>query len=125
MPDKPTVDAYVTNLEPWQREIVDGLRTIIRTGAPDATESIKWAQPVYDVGGPFAYIKPFPNSVNIGFLRGAELDDPKGILEGGGDRMRHHTVHRGDEIPAPDLERLVRDAAALNRQNGDPTRRRG
>ncbi len=122
MPDKPTVDAYVATLEAWQREMVEGLRTIIRAGAPEATESLKWAQPVYDAGGPFAYIKPFPRSVNVGFWRGAELEDPNGILEGGGDRMRHHTLRQGDEIPG-ELERLVRDAVALNRQKGDPTKR--
>ena len=56
MADK-TVDNYITQLENWQAEIVSEVRQIILTAAPEADESIKWAQPVYEINGPFAYIK--------------------------------------------------------------------
>jgi hypothetical protein len=38
---------------------------------------------------PFAYVDTFKAHVNVGFFNGAMLDDPAGVLEGGGKRMRH------------------------------------
>ncbi len=43
------------------------------------------AQPVYENNGPFAYIKAFKNSVNFGFCRGIDLEDPENLLQGTGD----------------------------------------
>ena len=45
-----TVDGYIASLADWQAEIVTALRKIILEAAPDAKESIKWAQPVYRKG---------------------------------------------------------------------------
>ena len=94
------------------------LRRIVDAAAPDASSTIKWAQPVWESDGPFAYVKAFERSVNIGFWRGAELDDPTGILEGEGERMKHLTLREGDAIPADELSALVRQAIALNRELG-------
>jgi hypothetical protein len=52
-----TVDGYLAALPPEVREIAERLRHIVRQAAPGARESIKWAQPVYEDNGPFAYIK--------------------------------------------------------------------
>ena len=72
-----TVEEYVAGLEDWQAQIASGLRKLVREAAPDASEAIKWAQPVYEENGPFCYIKAFKKQVNLGFWRGAQLDDPK------------------------------------------------
>ncbi|MEI9965905.1 MAG: DUF1801 domain-containing protein [Caulobacteraceae bacterium] len=37
----------------------------------------------------FAYVDAFRAHVNVGFFHGAALDDPAGLLEGTGKRMRH------------------------------------
>ena len=65
------------------------VRKIILQVAPQAKESIKWAQPVYESNGPFAYLKAFKNDVNFGFWRGVDIQDPKGFLKGTGVKMRH------------------------------------
>jgi hypothetical protein len=118
-----TVDDYVTRLTGWKREVATALRKIIRTAAPKATESIKWAQPVYEHNGPFAYIKAFATGINFGFWRGAELPDPKGALKGGGDRMRHVKLFGTADVNPKVLADLVRAAVKLNEQRGDPTKR--
>ena len=59
-------------------------------------------------------------SVNIGFWRGVQLDDPAGILEGEGDRMKHLTLREGDEVQADELSAFVRQAVELNRELGSP-----
>ena len=80
---------------------------------------------MWESGGPFVYVKAFPRSVNIGFWRGAQLQDPAGILEGSGDRMKHVAIRSADTIPADAIRAWVREAVALNAEQGNPTMRRG
>jgi len=120
-----SIDEYVASLNgDWRAETVTSLRRIVDAAAPEASSTIKWAQPVWESDGPFAYVKAFQHSVNIGFWRGAELDDPAGILEGDGERMKHLTLREGDPIPADELSALVRQAVSLNRELGSPARTR-
>lgn len=119
-----TVEAYIASFKDWRGETVSALRQLIREAAPDATESIKWGQPVFELSGPFAHIKAFKSHVNFGFWRGAELVDPKGFLKGTGSRMRHVELRSLADIDAPILQSMVRTAVALNHAKGDPTQRR-
>src|SRR5687767_11205747 len=105
-----TVDDYVASLQGWRRETATALRQIAREAAPDARESIKWGQPVYELNGPFAWMKAHKSTVNFGFWRGADLADPQGLLEGEGDRMRHIKVKEGAPPPADELRRLIAEA---------------
>jgi hypothetical protein len=60
---------------------VAAVASLVRNAAPAAKESIKWAQPVWELNGPVCSIKAFPNGTNINFWRGAELAeraDPNG-----------------------------------------------
>lgn len=117
-----TVDEYVDSLQGWQREVVSMLRDLIREAAPEATEAIKWAQPVYEDHGPFCYIKAFKNHVNFGFWRGADLPDPEGLIESSGKKMGHVKLVGADEIRPEVFAEYVRAAAMLNRTLGDPTK---
>lgn len=117
-----TVDGYIAGLENWQAEIVSQVRGIILQVAPEAGESIKWAQPVYDSNGPFAYIKAFKKAVNFGFWRGVNLDDPKGILQGSGEKMRHVKLVSLGDIDREQFVSFVQQAIELNQVKGDPTR---
>src|SRR5215831_15316549 len=47
---------------------------------------------------PFAYVNVFRSHVNVGFFHGAALQDPAGLLEGNGKRMRHVKLKPGAEI---------------------------
>lgn len=120
-----TIDDYIDELDDWRGDVVRELRAIVDAAAPTATSRIKWAQPVWESGGPFAYVKAFPRSVNIGFWRGAQLHDPDGILEGSGDRMKHLAVRSPDAVPADSIRAWVVEAVALNAAQGDPTMRKG
>jgi hypothetical protein len=125
MPDQPrkTVDAYINALDDDRRQTATALREAIVAAVPDATESIKWGQPVYDVNGPFAALKAFPRWVTLTFWRGAELADSRAMLQGDGDRMRHVRFSRAVDVDARAVQAVVRSAADLNRQLGDPTKR--
>jgi hypothetical protein len=119
-----TVDEYIESLSADQAEIVSALRRIIKEAAPDAEEAFKWAQPVYERGGPFCYIKAFKSAVNFGFWRGVDLDDPAGQLEGSGDKMRHIKLKSLDDIDAVAFAGFVKQAVQLNADKGDPGRSR-
>jgi hypothetical protein len=121
MADK-TVDGYIDNLSDWQAEIARKVRGIVLKAAPKAKESIKWAQPVYESDGPFAYFKAFKSAVNFGFWRGRELQDPKGLLQGSGAKMRHVKLSSVKDVDAKALSDFVRQAVKLNREKGDPSR---
>jgi len=117
-----TVEGYITSLEPWQAEIVSHIAVLVRAAAPQAKESIKWAQPVYESNGPFAYIKAFKNAVNFGFWRGADLQDPKGVLQGTGNKMRHVKLTSLEDLDEVLFTDFVRQALELNQLKGDPTK---
>ncbi len=117
-----TVDTYIAGLTGWQAEVVGQVRRIILEAAPDARESIKWAQPVYEANGPFGYIKAFKNSVNFGFWRGVDLDDPHQLLEGTGEKMRHVKLTGPADVRPEAFADFVAQAVRLNREKGDPTK---
>lgn len=119
---KKTVDEYIEGLVDWQQDLLKEVRGIIKEAAPEADESIKWAQPVYESNGPFAYIKAFKSHVNFGFWRGIDLDDPTGLLEGSGDKMRHVKLTGPEDIQAAEFKAFVKGAITLNQTKGDPTK---
>jgi len=58
----------------------------------------------------FGYVNTFKNHVNVGFFYGALLEDPAGLLEGSGKRMRHVKLQPGADLDAASLRNLI-DAA--------------
>jgi hypothetical protein len=119
-----TIDEYVKGLDDWRGQVVEALDSLIRQAAPKASGSIKWAQPVYEQEGPFAYIRAFERTVDFGFWRGIDLSDPKGLLEGTGDRMRHVKIQSAGDVDKAQFAAWVREAVRLNTAQGDPTKAR-
>jgi len=117
-----TVDGYVDNLDGWQADVVASLRKVVRAAAPDAQEAWKWSQPVYETNGPFCAIKAFKDHVNLIFWCGADIQDPNGLLEGKGAKMRHMKVTSPKDINKEAFEQMVQSAVRLNYEKGDPTK---
>jgi hypothetical protein len=69
----------------------------------------------------FAYVDAFTAHVNVGFFRGAELDDPARLLEGTGKYMRHVKLRPGVESDAAALNSLIQSAYADMRQRVENT----
>jgi len=117
-----TVDEYIEGLDNLKGEVVASVRKIILQAVPEAQESIKWAQPVYEFNGPFSYMKAFKNSVNFGFWRGVDINDHAGLLQGSGEKMRHFKLAGMEDINEEVFTDYVKQAVALNLEKGDPTR---
>jgi len=85
---------------------------------PDITE-VPWGQQKiagYGVGPKkmsehFCYIAPFKKHVNLGFMYGADLPDPEGLLEGVGKPMRHIKIRSLDDLKKPAVKKLVEAAS--------------
>lgn len=113
--EQDSVDAYIAEQPETMREMVAELRTMIRDEAPAAVEAVKWGHPTYGQGPDVCYVSAFTRHVNLGFFRGAELDDPEGLLEGSGKRLRHVKLRPGEPWPRASLRALVREAFELER----------
>ena len=116
-----TVDEYIAAFDDWRTDAMKRLREVVKEGAPHSAVGIKWAQPVWEWNGPMIWMKAYPKHVDIGFWRGTELEDPKKVLTGDGERMRHIKITSLKDIPADALRDLVKQAVKLNTAKGNPT----
>ena len=109
----PAIDTWLDSRPPelgaiarlWferMRECGDDVRELLHDGHPTAC--------IEDAG--FAYVNAFTAHVNVGFFRGAELPDPKGLLQGTGRLMRHVKLRPDGEVDAAALTRLIAAAYA-------------
>ena len=117
-----TIDEYAAQQLDWQAAVMRKLMRLVKKHAPQSVGDIKWSQPVFSAGGPMAYMKAEKGYVRFGFWRGAEIDDPAELLEGGGTKMRHIKIAEGEAIPKA-LAKMIAQAQALNEKHGDPTSR--
>jgi hypothetical protein len=86
--------------QPWfeqMRDCGDDVRELLQDGHPTACVD----------DAPFGYVDAFSAHANVGFFYGAELDDPAGILEGAGKRMRHVKLRWGQPVNAAALSGLI------------------
>jgi len=74
----------------------------------DVRELFHDGYPTACVGNaPFGYVGAFSAHVNVGFFHGAALDDPAGLLEGAGKRMRHVKLRWGHPVNDAALGELI------------------
>lgn len=80
----------------------------VRACGGDVRELIHDGCPVACVeDAAFAYVNAFKSHVNVGFFYGAMLDDPEGVLEGSGKRMRHVKLQLDGNVDAAALGNLI------------------
>lgn len=70
--DHPDVDAYLADLDDWQRDLCAQVRERLKQD-PDVVEGIAWGVPCYFRNGPLAYTSAARAHVTLGFFRGYEL----------------------------------------------------
>ena len=58
----------------------------------------------------FAWILPYDRHVALAFPYGVELDDPAGLLQGTGAKIRNVRLASRDDVARPELRRLLEDA---------------
>jgi hypothetical protein len=110
----PSVDIWLTEGPVELRSIARKWFAKMRRCGDDVRELVHDGCPVACVeDAPFGYVDLFTSHVNVGFFYGAALEDPAGLLEGSGKRMRHVKVKPGRELNAAALSDLI-DAAYVD-----------
>ena len=131
--------ALIKFLKPYDREIRElalELRGLLLEEIAPCYENIYDAYSAVAIGygtsdrlsdGIF-HIAVYSNHVNLGFNEGATLDDPKGILLGKGNRIRHLTIKSPADLARPEIRAYVRrtrkQAQADARKLGEPVPKR-
>ena len=86
----PAIDAWFGAQERKLGAMALAWFTQMRRCGVDVRELMHDGCPVACVGEvAFGYVNVFTSHINVGFFLGAGLDDPAGMLEGTGKRMRH------------------------------------
>jgi hypothetical protein len=84
---------------------------VMRDCGADVRELLHDGHPTACVGdAAFAYVNAFTAHVNVGFFRGAEITDPKGLLEGTGKFMRHVKLSPDRDVDTAALRKLIETA---------------
>jgi hypothetical protein len=105
-------------IDVWMHEHSDQLGAIaqrwfevMRSRGDDVRELLHDGHPTACVGdAAFAYVNAFKAHVNVGFFRGTEIADPKGLLEGTGKFMRHVKLSPERVVNAAALTNLIETA---------------
>jgi hypothetical protein len=107
------------------RPVVEAARRTVKAAAPKATEVTYRSQPPrsnrsmwkiihYAVDeGYVVGIGTYPTYATLFFYRGRELDDPSGLLEGGGKDMRFIRLRVPADAEGMEVKRIVRKAFNL------------
>jgi hypothetical protein len=104
----PSVDAWFSKPDDELRRIAQPWFEQMRGCGADVRELLHDGHPTACVGdAPFGYVNAFSAHVNIGFFYGAALDDPAGLLEGAGKRMRHVKLRWARQVNAAALGELI------------------
>lgn len=113
-----TFDEVIAEASAEVQQIARALRALLAEVMPGITE-VPWAQQKiagYGIGPKkmsqhFCYLAPHKEYVNLGFMYGADLPDPEGLLEGGGKLLRHIKVRSLDDVQQPGLRTLIEAAS--------------
>jgi hypothetical protein len=107
----PAIDSWLIRHAEDLRSIARPWFERIRECGADVRELVHDGCPVACVDdAPFAYVNIFRAHVNVGFFYGAALEDPVGLLEGSGKRMRHVKLKPGFDVDSSALDALITSA---------------
>jgi hypothetical protein len=108
-----TFDLYLADQPPRNKTIIRALRAFVKRAAPKLQESVKWGNGCWVLGKePVAYVYSDEGYVQFGFFRGSSLADPKGLLSGKGQYVRHVKVRKTSDIDEASFRALLRQAVA-------------
>ena len=110
----PRIDAYIAKAQPFARPILNKVRERAHAALPDVDETVKWSMPAYLIDGKIVAITAaFKAHAALNFWRGQELRGSEANADAMGQFGKLKSI---DDLPNDaELERLIREAAALAR----------
>jgi hypothetical protein len=104
------VEKHLSKYSQSIKELSLGLRDLVLETDPELDEVVKWGYLVYEKGTIICSINPHKYLVNLQIWGGVELDDPKGLLEGTGKKMRHVKFENKKDLKKPGVKSLLKQA---------------
>ncbi|WP_158305478.1 DUF1801 domain-containing protein [Opitutus terrae] len=108
----------MATLPPGQRKIAQALRRLVRETVPSATETVLWRSLSYHrpelrgrIKGAVCLITPKHTCVNLEFIHGARLPDPRRLLRGSGREKRFVQLYEEQTVDWVSLREFVVKAA--------------
>jgi hypothetical protein len=108
------VQAYITAIPGWKREVGRSLDALIVRTIPKVTKAVKWNSPFYGIEGQgwFLSFHCFTNYVKVAFFRGRWLSPlPPGESKSG--ETRYLDIHEDDKIDQKLVAGWIRQASKL------------
>jgi hypothetical protein len=110
------VEPWIRKLKPESKAIVQPLHRLVIAAGPTLTASLKWGNPFYSGKGMVCYIMVAARHVNLGFVRGKDLRDPRNLLLAGTSKtMRMLRFTSPKDIQPATVKAFVRQAVVLDR----------
>jgi hypothetical protein len=104
----PGVDAWFAMPDHELRRMAQPWFERMRGCGADVRELLHDGHPTACAGdAAFGYVDAFSAHANVGFFYGAALEDPAGLLEGTGKRMRHVKLRWGEPANVAALSELT------------------
>ncbi len=107
----------IAELDDWRGEMLAHVRKLIKEADPTITEEWKWrGVPVWSDCGIVCTGESYKTLVKLTFLKGASINDPKGIFNSSldGNTRRAIDLHEGDKINESAFKEIIRAAVKLN-----------
>ena len=119
-PPRPEYIEFLSPYGPGITKLALAVRALVIAEAPEAAESIYDAYNAVTTGysftgrpgDAFIHIPVYARWVNLGFNWGADLDDPRKLLQGSGRRIRHLRIADLRDLEKPEVREFVKAAVA-------------
>ena len=117
-PPPAALKKFLKPYDPEVRDLALALRALVIEEMAPCYENIYDAYSAVAIGygtsdrlrdGIF-HVAVYSKHVNLGFNHGASLNDPKGILQGNGNQIRHISIKTPEDLARPEVRAYIRRA---------------
>lgn len=106
---------FLATVQLEHHALIRELDAMIHKAAPDLVPSLKWRNLTYQGKRNACALINHEQYVNLQVWGGAELEDPKQLLQGTGKAMRHIRLMPGARIDRPGVIAIIKQAAMAAR----------
>ncbi len=112
------VQAYITAMPGWKRDIGRFLDSLISGTVPDVRKAVRWNSPFYGVEGQgwFLSYHCFTKYIKVTFLNGASLL-PLPPVQSKHEDVRYFHIHEDDQLDEELVADWIRQASELPGEN--------